>query len=1179
MDHSRGWYRQRSCPRARGQALSVRLAAAVLLLAGCVLPVGAAPGPAAAWAFDGDLSDGSGHGNDAHCRAAQFVAGRRGQGLRTMAQPALIADAADVRLAPGLRLECWVKLEAIPSGGLYFLAKEDEYMLRVDPAGEGGHFAFFVYLDGWEPRLRSEVVPKPGVWYHLTATWDGSEATLDVDGAVARGPRPGVPAASAAPLSINLQGGVIDDLRLENPNARQTGVAHWAFDGDLRDDAGHGHDGAAAGVRFAPGRGGQALQGDVPVQVANHPDLQLAPGLRLDCLVCFERLPTGYGTLAIKDGEYQLRVDSPQEGGRFSFFVQLDGWEPRVQSEAKAEVGVWYRLIAAWDGATLSLDVNGERTQIGRSGPVRASDSALAIGTPGALIDDLRVENPRLPVLRVRALVQERTILRAGRPEKLTATVQNLGAPVAAAAVSLELPAGVTCLGAAVHDLGALPSGTSRTVDWLVQTDTTTSATATVRLTAPGCRPCLSRRLLAFFPAQDTAVAALTPRRAEGTPAASYYVDSVGGDNANPGTSAAAPWRDFTHVNGRTLAAGERLLIKRGSVIDQELSISATGTVDNWVEIGAYGSGPRPIIRRRWDIGDRCALVRNPDYLAIRSLVVCYAAKGLVVHYQDGGHQGLVIEDCIAHHIEGLYRPNAHGIPEWRDRQGPQGDGLGSSAGIAVVGSAAKNVVVRDCEMFQCSWGFFIAGDAVTVDRVFCHDNAVHNTSPHPALVSVRRSFLQNSIFDAPGWHASAGTMGIMLVDPQGLVIRNCVFRNQPDSGSHDEGGIDFENRGDGCLIEHCTFENNAGAAIEVLGLKTPQPRNVEIAGSRFIRNNMARKLGPAEVYIWGKGGGAEVCCSTGSIHGNGYVLNPGVEFFVNEAPKTTVWALRDNTGFATPEALRRAMPFNEPPTVTAGPDIRTDRRRLSLAGRVSDDGKPGTRPLATRWEVLEGPGPVTFQDAAAPDTTAEFSVPGDYLLRLVGDDGELWRSDMAVLHVLPAGVAVAAAWEFSTPHDKEGWTEVSPGTRVMTWTDQQWPTRSEPVKYVAGGYYILAIEDSPDAHLLSPDDLGVDLAAHRTVRIRFQNHTPATRMRLRFTTAADRAWDDAKSRSFEVVPNDDAPREYALDLSALVGWTGRLARLRLDLATGTPLTGTCRFDYLWIDNSVAAATAGAMPP
>ena len=544
---------------------------------------------------------------------------------------------------------------------------------------------------------------------------------------------------------------------------------------------------------------------------------------------------------------------------------------------------------------------------------------------------------------------------------------------------------------------------------------------------------------------------------------------------------------------------------------------------------------------------------------------MCHAAKGLIVTYTEAGHQGLVIEDCIAHHIEGLYRPNSHGIPEWRDRQGPAGDGVNGSAGIAITGVTATDLVLRDCEMFQTSSGYFVRGDDVIVDRVYCHDNYVHNTSPHPFLVGVRRTVLRNSIFDASGWHASAGTMGIMLGDPQGLIIRNCIFRNQPDSGSHDEGGIDFENSGNGCLIDHCTFENNAGAAIEVLGLKSPQTTNIEIRDSRFIKNNTAKKLGPSEIFIWGRTPDAAVCCSTGTIHGNGYVTIPGVEFFVNEAPKLTSWTLRDNTAYATVEEIEKAMPFNRPPLVDAGADVRTDRLKVALAGSVTDDGKPEGKSLSIAWEVLEGAGSVAFDDAHGPRSVATFERPGDYLLRLVADDGELWLSDMVVVHILPAGTSVAAGWEFNTPLDKEGWTEVNPGTRVQQWPDPNWPTTSHPVKYVAGGYYVLAIEDSSDAHLLSSDRIGIDLTGQETVTLRFQNHTRATGMRLRFTTETDSVWDDAKSRTFTVVADDNGCRTYGLDMSGVAAWKGRLRQLRLDLATGEPVTGTCRFDYAWI--------------
>ena len=229
----------------------------------------------------------------------------------------------------------------------------------------------------------------------------------------------------------------------------------------------------------------------------------------------------------------------------------------------------------------------------------------------------------------------------------------------------------------------AMPTGAEKTIAWSVEADAAVLGTAEIQVTAGGAPPVTSRHPLVFFANEEgppaSAAERLSPPAAGDGKAATYYIDSAAGSNAHAGTSPDAPWKDFTNVNGRVLGPGERLLLRRGSVFNQELNVSARGAEDNWAEIGAYGAGARPIIRRNWDIDDRCALVRNPDFLRIRSLVVCHAGKGLIVTYTEPGHRGLVIEDCIAHHIEGLYRFNAHGIPEWRDRQGAAGDAVSIS--------------------------------------------------------------------------------------------------------------------------------------------------------------------------------------------------------------------------------------------------------------------------------------------------------------------------------------------------------------------------------------------------------------------------------------------------------------------------------------------------------------------
>jgi subtilisin family serine protease/methionine-rich copper-binding protein CopC len=78
---------------------------------------------------------------------------------------------------------------------------------------------------------------------------------------------------------------------------------------------------------------------------------------------------------------------------------------------------------------------------------------------------------------------------------------------------------------------------------------------------------------------------------------------------------------------------------------------------------------------------------------------------------------------------------------------------------------------------------------------------------------------------------------------------------------------------------------------------------------------------------------------------------------------------------------------FNVGASVNAGADATINSEAsTALDATVTDDGRPA--PLAVAWSKVSGPGTVTFGSDTAIDTTATFSEPGDYVLRLTANDG-----------------------------------------------------------------------------------------------------------------------------------------------------------------------------------------------
>ena len=142
--------------------------------------------------------------------------------------------------------------------------------------------------------------------------------------------------------------------------------------------------------------------------------------------------------------------------------------------------------------------------------------------------------------------------------------------------------------------------------------------------------------------------------------ATTYYVDSVGGNDSNAGTSSNAAWQTLSQINGNRYSAGDVLLLKNGSSWTGTMNPQGSGASGSPITLSNYGTNSAlPLINGN---GNTDALVlTNQQYWEINNLEVinpgadttterrgihlCAANFGQVNH--------LYVSNCYVHNICG----------------------------------------------------------------------------------------------------------------------------------------------------------------------------------------------------------------------------------------------------------------------------------------------------------------------------------------------------------------------------------------------------------------------------------------------------------------------------------------------------------------------------------------------
>jgi hypothetical protein len=428
---------------------------AAVLLTG---PAGAQEGLVAHWRFDtpgAQVQDLSGHGHTATVTSGQVL---EEQGVRFLRLDgkgkAEVPSAPDLNLRAGFSAEMRVRLSDLSDGRL-LIAKEGEYLLRVDWPSEASHLSFFVDLEkAWEPRV-SAFRPETDVWHHVVATWDGSRLLLWADGVPQQHPRHGpAPAPTDNPVCIGggvgLGAGLIGDIEYVRLYARAltpSDVIRAAYAGEPTEPT-------VSAADFDFRQGLQGWSGREGAEVSASADGLLVKASRPSSLAMHRHLQTNVDRrdfvslrMAVDRGSRAALVFVTTQGAaRVPFQTCADGAMHTYMLEPWEQVG--------WGGDLLALGVMPSET-----------------GDATATLRQVRVtEEPAGEgELRVQSLFTEAALPRIGRPERVTARLRNIGGPVSGVRVTLSAPRGVEVQSEREHVVPAMAYREDREVSWTVR--------------------------------------------------------------------------------------------------------------------------------------------------------------------------------------------------------------------------------------------------------------------------------------------------------------------------------------------------------------------------------------------------------------------------------------------------------------------------------------------------------------------------------------------------------------------------------------------------------------------------------------------------------------------------------------------------------------------------------------
>ena len=133
--------------------------------------------------------------------------------------------------------------------------------------------------------------------------------------------------------------------------------------------------------------------------------------------------------------------------------------------------------------------------------------------------------------------------------------------------------------------------------------------------------------------------------------ATNYYLSNTGSDS-NSGTSVSSTWESIAKLNSTILKPGDNVFFKKGDSWSGNWTMKYSGTADNYIFIGSYGTGSLPIIDGKNVLQYLFQFNANVSYITIDGLYFkdcdpqySGGTKGLLYGYSDNSN--IILKNCF----------------------------------------------------------------------------------------------------------------------------------------------------------------------------------------------------------------------------------------------------------------------------------------------------------------------------------------------------------------------------------------------------------------------------------------------------------------------------------------------------------------------------------------------------